>query len=43
MNGAMSAWYSSLNALFPNMDVAENIGYGLKIRGVSRAGAQRMS
>jgi putative spermidine/putrescine transport system ATP-binding protein len=24
-------------ALFPNMDVAENIGYGLKIRGVSRA------
>ncbi|MGJ5205475.1 ABC transporter ATP-binding protein [Bradyrhizobium sp. HKCCYLR20261] len=24
-------------ALFPNMSVAENIGYGLKIRGVSRA------
>jgi len=24
-------------ALFPNMNVAENIGYGLKIRGVSRA------
>lgn len=24
-------------ALFPNMDVAENIGYGLKIRGVNRA------
>jgi putative spermidine/putrescine transport system ATP-binding protein len=24
-------------ALFPNMDVAENIGYGLKIRGVDRA------
>src|SRR5580693_7518196 len=24
-------------ALFPNMSVAENIGYGLKIRGVGRA------
>src|SRR5438552_18321196 len=24
-------------ALFPNMNVAENIGYGLKIRGVGRA------
>jgi putative spermidine/putrescine transport system ATP-binding protein len=24
-------------ALFPNMNVAENVGYGLKIRGVSRA------
>src|SRR5512144_3176929 len=24
-------------ALFPNMTVAENIGYGLKIRGVGRA------
>ena len=24
-------------ALFPNMNVAENIGYGLKIRGISRA------
>ncbi len=30
-------------ALFPNMNVAENIGYGLKIRGVTRgaAGARR--
>ena len=27
-------------ALFPNMNVAENIGYGLKIRGASRAECQ---
>ncbi len=28
-------------ALFPNMDVASNIGYGLRVRGVPRAEARR--
>ncbi|MGX9966723.1 ABC transporter ATP-binding protein [Roseomonas sp. F4] len=28
-------------ALFPNMDVATNIGYGLRVRGVARAEARR--
>ena len=28
-------------ALFPNMSVADNIGYGLKIRGVPKRGARR--
>ncbi|WP_209318461.1 ABC transporter ATP-binding protein [Falsiroseomonas selenitidurans] len=28
-------------ALFPNMDVAGNIGYGLRVRGVARAAARR--
>ena len=31
----MSAWCFQSYALFPNMSVADNIGYGLKIRGVS--------
>ena len=30
-------------ALFPNMSVAENIGYGLKIRGLRRKSARRAS
>ncbi len=36
-SGATSAWCSSRYALFPNMSVAENIGYGLQDRAASAA------
>ena len=40
-SSATSAWCSSRYALFPNMSVADNIAYGLKIRKRAAAGDRR--